>query len=176
MARDVMPLIGPAQVIAVVLHEPKFDGRILDELTALEDAGVVTLIDAAIVVRESEDAFSSVDIDVELFEGRPLLGALVGSLIGFGAAGEAGAAVGMEAGATVGLDPITSSDLHVLAEELPVGGAAAIVVLEQTWARGLMGAIRDSAGVIISDEVLHAEDFIELGIELGLLADLADDA
>ena len=152
--------------MAVILQEPKFDGRILDQISDLEDAGVITLIDAAVVVRESENSYSSIDIDVEIFEGRPLLGAIVGGLIGLGAAGEEGAAFGVEGGAAAGIDPVESEDLLELAEQLPIGSAAAIVVFEQTWARSLMATIRDSSGIIIADEVLHAEDLIELGIEL----------
>ena len=56
---------------------------------------------------------------------------------------------------------------QAMAEDIPVGGVAAVVAFEQTWARGLMGAIRASGGEILSDEVVHAEDLIDAGIELG---------
>lgn len=161
-------LLGPIQVMAVLLEEPKFDGGVWNEITLLEEVGIIALIDAAVVVRESEDEFTAIDIDTELLAGRPILGAIVGGLIGLGAAGEEGEILDAELGAEIGIDPVTSEDLLELAEGLPIGAAAAIAVFEQTWARGLMGAIRDSGGVIISDGVLHAEDLIAMGFELGI--------
>ncbi len=171
MTDNEMLPIGPIQIMIVVLEEPKFDGRIIEQFEALDASGVVTLIDAALVIRESEDEFSAIDLDVEVFEGRPLLGAVIGGLLGFGAAGEEGAIAGAEAGLMVGADPADSEDLMELADLLPVGGAAAVAVFEQTWARGLMTAIRSSAGIIVSDDILHAEDLVELGYELGYLAE-----
>lgn len=163
--------LGPIQIMVVVLDQPRFDGRIIDQFTALEAAGVVTLLDAALVVRESEEDFTTTDIDVEAFAGRPLLGAMVGSLLGFGAAGEDGAEIGAEIGFDAGIDPVDSEDLMEFADILPIGGAAAVAVFEQTWARGLMGAIRESAGTIISDDIIHAEDLIEIGYDLDFLSE-----
>ncbi len=175
MTDTVPTILGPVQILAVLLETPALDGRILDEITALEASGAVVLIDAAIVIRESEDEVTSIDIDTELLPGRPLLGAVVGGLLGLGAAGEEGAVVGAELGAEVGIDLVDSDDLLDLVEELPIGSAAAIAVFEQTWARKLMGAIRDSGGIILSDDILHAEDLVELGFDVSVLEEALDD-
>jgi uncharacterized membrane protein len=169
MPNDRDALIGPVQIVSVMLHEPTWDGRIADQLVKLEEAGIITIIDAALVVRESEDEFTTLDVDTEIIPGRPLLGAVVGALLGLGAAGEEGAVEGALLGAEEGFDPVDSDDLMLFAEELPIGGAAAVVVFEQTWARPLMGAIRDSGGEILSDDVFHAEDVIDAGIDIGAM-------
>jgi hypothetical protein len=170
---DTQPtLLGPVQIMAVLLEEPTFDGRILEAITALEERGTILLIDAAVLVRESEDEFTAIDIDTELLPGRPLLGLVVGGLLGLGADGEEGAVAGAELGAESGIDLVDTEDLLEFAEAMPIGSAAAVAVFEQTWARTLMGAIRDSAGIIISDEIVHAEDLVELGFDLSQLAEL----
>jgi hypothetical protein len=161
-------LIGPIQFMTVLLHKPAWDGSVADAFLKLEDDGLITIIDVAIVSRNSEDEFDLIDIDEEVLPGRPLLGALIGGLIGLGAAGEEG----MEAGAEIGLeDGVELADSEELfdevADEIPIGGVAAVVAFEQTWARGLMGTIRASGGEILSDEIVHAEDLIDAGIELG---------
>jgi hypothetical protein len=159
--------IGPIQFLTVMLHTPALDGRILDELVALDESDVITIIDLAIVTRDSEEDFRAIDIDRELLPGRPLLGMVVGGLLGLGAAGEEGAIAGAELGAEAGIDAVSSDDLlDELAEDIPVGGIAAVIAFEQSWARSLMGAIRDSGGEIIGDDILHAEDLIGAGIEL----------
>jgi hypothetical protein len=42
-----------------------------------------------------------------------------------------------------------------------------VIVLQHLWAAGLMAAIRASGGFIIADDILHAEDAVEFGLELG---------
>ena len=161
-------LIGPIQFMTVLLHTPAWDGSVADAFLGLEEKGLITLIDVAIVGRPSEDEFELIDIDSEVLPGRPLLGTVIGGLIGLGAAGEEGMIAGAEIGAEEGVDLIDSEELFdEMAEDIPVGGVAAVVAFEQTWARGLMGAIRASGGEILSDEVVHAEDLIDAGIELG---------
>ncbi len=168
MAENQDALIGPIQFMTVLLHTPSWEGRIADEFLKLEEAGLITIIDVAIVARQSEEEFDLIDIDSELLPGRPLLGALIGGLVGLGADGEAGMEAGAEIGMEDGVELVDSEELfEEMADEIPIGGKAAVVAFEQTWARGLMGAIRESGGEILSDEIVHAEDLIDAGIELG---------
>jgi hypothetical protein len=157
--------VGPLQILTFGLENPQFDGRIVDEIIALEEAGIALLIDAALVIRESDDEFTAIDVDVEIFAGRPMIGSIIGSLIGFGATGEDGAELGAELGEDA--DLISSDDLLDMLEDIPTGGAAAVIVLQHLWAGGLMAAIRASGGFIIADDILHAEDAVEFGLELG---------
>lgn len=168
MAETAPVLIGPVQFMTVLLHSPSWDGKIAGEFLKLEDDGLITIIDVAIVARNGEDDFDLIDIDSELLPGRPLLGGLVGGLIGLGAAGAEGAEIGAEIGMEDGIELVESEDLFdELADDIPIGGAAMVVAFEQTWARTLMGAIRDNGGEILADEVVHAEDLIDAGIALG---------
>ncbi|MEZ4506687.1 MAG: hypothetical protein R2848_12775 [Thermomicrobiales bacterium] len=161
-------LIGPIQFMTVLLHTPSWEGKIADEFLKLEDDGLITIVDVAIVNRVAEDEFELIDIDSELLPGRPLLGAVVGGLIGLGAAGEEGMEAGAEIGLEDGIELVDSEELFdEMADEIPVGSTAAVVAFEQTWARTLMGAIRDNGGEILADEIVHAEDLIDAGIELG---------
>jgi uncharacterized membrane protein len=161
-------LIGPIQFMTVLLHTPSWDGSVADAFLKLEDDGLITIIDVAIVSRVTEEEFELVDVDSELLPGRPLLGAVIGGLVGLGAAGEEGMEIGAEIGAEDGIELADSEELFdEMADEIPVGGVAAVVAFEQTWARGLLGAIRASGGEILADEIVHAEDLIDAGIELG---------
>lgn len=161
-------LLGPIQFMTVLLHTPSWDGTVADAFLGLEEKGLITILDVAIVGRASEDEFELIDIDSEVLPGRPLLGAVIGGLIGLGADGEEGMIAGAEAGLEDGADLIDSEELFdEMADEIPVGGVAAVVAFEQTWARGLLGAIRAGGGEILADEVVHAEDLIDAGIELG---------
>lgn len=168
MAETQDALIGPIQFMTVLLHTPNWEGRVADEFLRLDEQGVITIIDVAIVARVGEDDFDLIDIDSELLPGRPLLGALIGGLVGLGAAGDEGAQIGAEIGLEDGIELADSEELFdEMADEIPVGGVAAVIAFEQTWARTLLGAIRANDGEILADEIVHAEDLIDAGIALG---------
>ncbi|MCA9860247.1 MAG: hypothetical protein KC438_11020, partial [Thermomicrobiales bacterium] len=119
MAENRDALIGPIQFMTVLLHAPSWDGQVADQFLKLEEGGFITIIDVAIVARNTEEEFELIDIDTELLPGRPLLGTLVGGLIGLGAAGEIGAEVGAELGEEAGVDLVDSEELFdEIAEEI----------------------------------------------------------
>jgi uncharacterized membrane protein len=71
-------------------------------------------------------------------------GAVIGGLIGLGAAGEAGAIAGAleGAGAVAERDlGLSSSDIKLFADDLPPGSSALIVLFEHIWALELKEAI-----------------------------------
>ncbi len=74
MAENQDVLIGPIQFMTVLLHTPSWEGRIADEFLKLEEAGLITIIDVAIVARESEEEFDLIDVDSELLAGAPTAG------------------------------------------------------------------------------------------------------
>jgi uncharacterized membrane protein len=150
--------MGPIQIMVFALDEPELDSTILDQIAALEDEGIALLLDAAVVVRESEDEFATYDLEAAGFEDRPLIGTLVGMVLGLTAADEVS---GNGFASDLDLDLSESTVLTDLAAELQIGEAAGVLVFEQTWAAGLMGAIRDRGGYIIADGLVHPEDLIE---------------
>jgi uncharacterized membrane protein len=149
--------MGPIQIVIFALEEPVFDGAVLDQIAALEDEGIALLLDAAVVVRESEDEFTTYDLEAAGFEDRPLLGALVGMLLGLSPAVDAST----NGSGDLDLDLSEGTVLTDLAEVLEIGEAAGVLALELTWAAGLHGAIRDKGGLILAEAIIHPEDLME---------------
>ena len=90
------------------------------------------------------------------------MGAIAGALIGFGYGGdeeavEAGAELGAEAMAENGGHLIPEEDAWYVADAIPNGSAAAIILLEHLWAIPLRDAIVDAGGIALADEWIHAE-------------------
>jgi hypothetical protein len=98
------------------------------------------------------------------------MGAIAGALIGFGYgegdedAIEAGAELGAEAMAEKGGHLIAEEDAWYVADAIPNGSAAAIVLLEHLWAIPLRNAIVDAGGIALADEWIHASDLIAVGV------------
>lgn len=90
--------IGPVQLVVLGFSEPEFKGEILAELDRLKESDVVRVIDALGVFKDSAGEVSALRASNLSEEQAVEFGAVVGALIGFGAAGEEGA----EAGSLVG--------------------------------------------------------------------------
>ena len=157
--------LGPVQILVVGFTDAEFKGTIRDELARLKENDIVRLIDL-IAVRKDEDGnverLQQSDMsDDELHE----FGAIVGALIGFGAAGDEGA----EAGAMAGADAMDDghvfdeSQMWYVDEAIPPGTAAAIALLEHRWAIPLREAIRDLGGFHIADAWIHPADLVAIG-------------
>jgi uncharacterized membrane protein len=87
--------IGPVQLLVLGFSQPDFKGEIRDELDRLRDSDTVRVIDALGVRKDADGVVETLHesqlSDDELAD----VGAVVGGLLGLGAAGEAG----LEAGA-----------------------------------------------------------------------------
>ena len=59
-----------------------------------------------------------------------------------------------------GIDP---DGLATIAEDIPPGGAAMLLVVEHTWAIPLRDAMRASGGIMIAQDFLSPEALIALG-------------
>lgn len=129
---------APVQVLVVGLESPAYDGTVLEELARLRDAGVVRLIDLMVVRREPDGAFETVDLP---------------------------------AGAPKGLGRLASAFFHhegdaappedgtwSLADVVPVGGLAAVALLEHLWAAPLVGVIAAVGGTPLDETWLSIDD------------------
>jgi uncharacterized membrane protein len=89
--------IGPVQLLVLGFQHPDFQGEIRAELDRLRDNDLVRVIDA-LAVRKDADGTAEVLHDSQLSpDDQAAFGALVGGLIGLGAAGEEGSRSGPSA-------------------------------------------------------------------------------
>jgi uncharacterized membrane protein len=164
--------MGPVQILVVGFGEDaKFKGTALEELRKLQEADIVRLIDLLMVRKLDDGTVEKLEISdaKEVAE----LGALAGALLGLGAAGEEGALAGAELGAEAAADGsmFADKDVWYLADSLPEGMAAAVVIIEHRWAIPLRNAIADAGGVALTDRWLHPQDLLAVGAEIGLALD-----
>jgi uncharacterized membrane protein len=158
---------GPIQMLVVNFEGDQLRGEILPELRRLRDRDIVRLIDLLVVVKGyGGDLQATQTSDLTPDEAREF-GAVVGALIGLGAGGDAGAAAGAEAGAAAfadGMD-LDSETVWDVAERIPIGGVAAIALIEHRWAIPLRDAIARAHGTSVVDEWVHPADLVGVGLE-----------
>jgi hypothetical protein len=116
---------GPVEIITIGFEKGKFDGSILEELAKVVGAGTITLIDGLFVHKTGEHEFEIAELSED-----PELGAIVGI-----------------AARVDGL--LSDDDVDAVADDLPVGSAAAVLVFEHTWVIPLRDAILDAGGALL---------------------------
>jgi uncharacterized membrane protein len=152
---------GPVQLLVIAFENEKFDGRILDELRRLREHDVVRLLDLLFVFKDEDGAVVELEITGLSDQESAEYGALVGALFGSGDADDGGAAHRPRpAAAAVAqngslLDP---AEVWFLADVIPAGAAAAVVLLEHRWAVPLRDAVEAADGHDLIDTWVHPRD------------------
>ena len=160
--------IGPVQMLVLGFAEPNFTGKIAAELDRLRQHQFVKIVDALVVQKDDAGDITALQI-TDLSEDEALeMGAIAGALVGFGYGEgdedvtEAGAELGAEAMADGHLIP--EENVWYVADAIPNGSTAAIVLLEHLWAIPLRHAIVDAGGIALADTWIHPKDLIAVGV------------
>ena len=159
--------IGPVQLLVVGFRQPDFQGEIRAELDRLRDNDLVRVIDALAV---RKDADGSVDVlhESQLSgDEQAAFGALVGGLIGLGAAGQEGFEIGAERGAEAVAERggvLSDDTAWDVLEEIPPDSAGLLILLEHRWAIPLRDAIARAGGIRLASEFISPLDLIAIGL------------
>jgi uncharacterized membrane protein len=159
--------LGPVQLLIIAFEGGSFEGKILDELRRLRERDAVRLTDLLFVAKgEDDEVIELVMSELSAAEATEY-GALVRTLMGVGVGGEVSAAEGMQAAAAAAAQNgsrLGPEDAWFLADQIPPGTAAAIVLLEHRWAVPLRDAVEAAAGHDLIDTWVHPEDLAGSGI------------
>ena len=160
--------IGPVQMLVLGFAEPNFTGKIAAELDRLRQLEFIKIVDALVVNKDENGDITALQVS-DLSRGR-------GDRDGRdrrrpdrlrlrrrrGDAVEAGAELGAEAMADGHLIP--DEDAWYVADAIPNGTAAAIILIEHMWAIPLRNAIVEAGGIALADEWIHPKDLIAVGV------------
>src|SRR5690349_20940213 len=128
-----MTSFGPADLYVVAFPEDHIPAPVRESLLATLESGVITLLDLTVVRRTADGEIDILEVDV--------LGDEIDlteiELSGSGLLGE--------------------EDLDLLTRELPAGSSALVVLLENTWARSIAGAVRDAGATVLAVDRFPAE-------------------
>ncbi len=131
---------GPLEYIAVGFDEVNFAGKIMPELNALREKGVIRLLDMVFV---RKNAMGDVKIletnDLEETESemfRPFLDNM--------------------------LSMFTEEDVMEIAGSLENDTAAAVVLFEHIWATGLKKSVKEAGGFLIAQDRVSQQVIEEL--------------
>jgi uncharacterized membrane protein len=157
---------GPVQMWSFVFDGNQFKGEILPELERLKKAEVIRLIDLLVVRKDSTGAVATVTASDLDWEEASSFGALIGALLGWGAAGAEGVATGAIVGAAELADghAFGEETRLTLTESVPPNSTAALALVEHIWAKPLQAAIARANGVELANDWLKVDELIARGI------------
>ena len=157
--------IGPVQLLVVGFAGGEFKGEIMAVLDDLRDRDVIRLVDMAFVRKDDQGDLVMIERSDLSEEEAAEFGAVVGALIGFGAAGEEGAEIGAIEGAEAASEGgMLEDQMWYIADEIPEGTAAAVALIEHRWAIPLREAIMNAGGFLLSDAWVHPTDLVAIGL------------
>ena len=156
---------GPVQMLVLEFDWERLRGEILPELERLREKDIIRLVDLVVVEKSESGEVTALETSDLTADEATEYGAVVGALVGFGAAGEAGAVIGAGAGAEAAQESTLGdgADVWYVADAIPAGSIAAIALIEHRWAIPLRDAVGRAGGVALADEWIHPEDLVGLG-------------
>jgi len=161
-----MSTLGPVQLVTFGFGpDAKFEGRVLEELAALEASGQIRVLDVLFLQKQTDGDVAVLDYRSEG------MGETLAALLGLGpglaeAPGAPEPAVAGEYGAVTKQFGFTPDDLKTLSEELLPGTAAGFLLLEHLWAKQLLEAVRETGGRPLAEGFLTAEALAPVEAEL----------
>ena len=157
--------MGPVQLLVVGFDGGESKGEILAELDRLQENDNVRLIDLVVVRKDADGNMEKLlrsDLSPEEAEA---FGAVVGALLGFGAADEEGAELGaIEEAAALEDGHVFDEEIWYVDDAIPNGTAAAVALLEHRWAIPLREGIRNARGFHLADAWIHPADLVGIGL------------
>jgi hypothetical protein len=138
--------LGPLEYLMVAFEGNRFTGRILTELRAAQEKGIIRVLDLLVIKKDEQGNVMTLELsDLSEEEARPL-GFLTGHLLSI-------------------FEP---DDVELTASQMPNNSAAGLLLIEDTWAIPLKEAILSAgavarAGGLVAPEVVR---MIEAEIEV----------
>jgi uncharacterized membrane protein len=136
--------LGPVSYTVVAFPGNRFNGNIAPEVEKLVSNGTVRVLDLVFVAKD--EAGDTISLEFDQRDELAAFGDLDGEVGGL----------------------INEEDLDHVADDLPPGNAALVIVWEDLWAAPLVEAVRQSGGVVIDTARIPA-DLVETA-----LAELAE--
>lgn len=169
--------IGPVHLIVIGFDQPKFEGKIIDELIKVREKGIIRVIDLLGVYKDADGNLVAIELSDFSLADKMELGAVIGGLIGLGAAGEVGAEVGAIEGALAMAENdygITADELEEIAANIPRDSAVLIMLFEHTWAINLRSAIFDAGGLPIAQGLMNPLALVQMGAQIATAVEAAE--
>ena len=152
--------LGMLQLLAVGFESNEFKGEIVPELQALQDKGLVRLIDLVFVIKDERGQIESIEVSSLSDEDKIRLGMEAGSTLSALAADSTPRRQAMaDAGAMAFAADfsVSEEDVEEIAAELPNNSSALLILAEHLWSLPLKQAMINANGTLVGNWIIQPE-------------------
>ncbi len=136
--------LGPLEYLIVGFEGNRFTGKILAELRAARDKGIIRIVDLSVIKKDDQGNVTALELSDLSSDEAAELGPLAGDFLGL----------------------FAPEDIEQVAADMPNNSAAGLLLFEHTWAIGLKKAVKEAGGVAIAGGFVAPEVLEELEKEL----------
>ena len=127
--------LGPLEYVVVGFEGNRFTGKILAELRAAKEKGIIRIIDLLLIMKDENGDVTSFEMSDLSGEDAEAFGPIAGDL----------------------LEVFEPDDVEAAASNLPNNCSAGLLLIEQTWAIPLKEAILNAGGVPVVGGLVRPE-------------------
>lgn len=168
--------VGPLHLVVVSFNEDKVVVEIGKQLEIVRKRGIIRLFDFLYILKHEDGSLGFKEMSDLTSDEKYEYGGVIKSLIGLVVDDPEGLATGTVA-EVPGLAEhdfgINDDELHFIADKIPTGHSAVLLLFEHHWAIGLKQAIIDAGGNTLLQGLVNPEAFKIVGTELEPLLDAA---
>jgi uncharacterized membrane protein len=158
-------LYGPIQLFVIGFPGNQFKGEIIPAINEARDNGNIRMIDYVFLMKDEGGNITAVQgtdfgkKEIKFFD------AVLGALIGYGAAGVEGAELGAKAGSEIAEMNLglTEEDIRKAAKHIPNNSSSLLMIVENLWAKKIKQALVNAGGVMIAQGTLTPELMVRIG-------------
>lgn len=137
--------LGPLEYLVVGFEGNRFTGRIMSELRAAREKGIIRIVDLFFIKKDEDGNTTTMELSDLHKEDAEQFGYLAGDLLNH---------------------LLTPEDIELAAQAIPNNCAAALLLFEHTWAVGLKDAIKDAGGIAVAGGLVSPDVLKEIEEEL----------
>ena len=134
--------VGPVEYLVVAFPGSRFRGDLVPELRRLVDGDVIRILDLTFVKRDDDGTVRLLELDSLDADEAAVFADVRGEVGGL----------------------LSDEDVALMAEEIPAGSSAALLVWENVWAAPIAAAVRAADGVVVAHERVP-EALVELDLQ-----------
>ena len=136
--------IGSLEYVVISFEDDHFTHEILPELNAIQEKGLIRVVDLLFVMKETDSTVTIQEVSELGDEELAAYDGIAEDIMGL----------------------FTAEDIERLAEEIPPGTSAVVVLLEHTWATGLTEAVRRAGGMLLTGGLVTPDALTQVRAEL----------
>ncbi|MFO7662915.1 MAG: DUF6325 family protein [Chloroflexota bacterium] len=121
--------LGPVEYVVFAFDGNQFNGDVVPALKEIVDAGLVRIVDLAVISKDGEDTVTILEVSELQSEVADALEKIRGEYTGL----------------------LSEEDLLMAADALPRETTAAAILFEHVWSKRFASAVRDSNGWLVTN-------------------------